>query len=260
MHYLRRRAALSRPRRRDLNDQPLLHALAHGLTPLAQASLDGTTVAANASRHQLVNLAKVGQRLAQLAQAIMADEESPGAVSAGAGAPAPPLACAVGTAADLNRGPTRTGHSPGIAPLVLVVAAPALATAVLTLVVAALARPRWMAATPRGRRGQGRRLHQAQARLAERQTRNQGQRPCKRQVADASVLSPADPEAVVGRDQEGVYRPLYNIQILDDLDAPFILADDVLGQPNAAGTMGPLRQRLRAGLGRPLQRLRADSA
>jgi hypothetical protein len=138
---------------------------------------------------------------------------------------------------------------------------PAIRVAASRLVVpAALARPRWMAATPRGRRGQGRRLHQAQARLAERPTRNQGQRPCKRQVADASVLSPADPEAVVGRDQEGVYRPLYNIQILDNLDAPFILADDVLGQPNAAGTMGPLRQRLRAGLGRPLQRLRAASA
>jgi transposase len=263
------------PRLRDLNDQPLLRALEQGLTPLAQASLDGTTVAANASRHQLVNAAKVDQRLAHLAQALTADDGSLGVVSAGWSAPASPSTCAGATAAAVDHGPPRTAHGPAIAPLVLVVAAPAVATAALVLVVAAPAvasavltlvaaavrvRPRWMAATPTGRQQQWRRLHQAQARLAERQARNQGKRPCKRKAADTIVLSPADPEAAVGRDKEWVYRPLYNIQILDDLDSPFILAYDVLGQQNDAGTMGPLLQRLRAGLGRQLQRLLADTA
>jgi hypothetical protein len=163
----------------------------------------------------------------------------------------------------------------GTAALVQVVAAPTVATAVLTLVVAApavavaprplvvaaaLARPRWMAATPTGRQRQWRRLHQAQECLAERQARNQGKRPCKRKAADTIVLSPADPEAAVGRDKEWIYRPLYNIQILDDLDSPFILAYDVLGQQNDAGTMGPLLQRLRAGLGRQIERVLVDSA
>jgi transposase len=274
------------PLLRDLNDQPLRHALAHGLTPLAQASLDGTTVAANASRHQLVNATKVGQRLAQLAQALAADNPS-AAASAGWSAPAPPVAGVGGTTAAVDHAAPRTTPGPaalvwvvvasalGTAPLVRVVAAPTVTTAVLTLVVAApavavaprplvgaaaLARPRWMAATPTGRQQQWRRLHQARACLAERQTRNQGKRPCKRKAADTIVLSPADPEAVVGRDKEWVYRPLYNIQILDDLDSPFILAYDVLGQQNDAGTMGPLLQRLRAGLDRQIERVLVDSA
>ena len=263
------------PLLRDLNDQPLLRALEHGLTPLAQASLDGTTVAANASRHKLVNAAKVDQRLAQLAQAIRADEASPETVHVSGEAPAPPLACVGGTAVDPDHGPTLTGHGPPMAPLILVVAAPAVATApvvwwvaaptvataVLTLVVAAtLVRPGWMAATPTGRQQQWRRLDQARERLAERQCRNQAKRSCKRQAVATIVLSPADPEAVVGRDKEWVYRPLYNIQILDDVDSPFILAYDVLAQQNDAGTTGPLLQRLRAGLGRQIERLLADTA
>ena len=245
------------PLLRDLNDQPLRHALAHGLTPLTQASLDGTTVAANASRHQLVNATKLEHRLAQLAQALAADE-GPAAVACVGGAAPAPATVARGAAAERDPGPTRTAHGAVAAALVLVVAAPA---AVRTWVIAAAGtRPRWMAATPTGRQGQWRRLRRAQERLAEQQARNQGKRPCKRKAADAIVLSPADPEAAVGRDKEWVYRPLYNIQVLDDLDSPFILAYDVLGQQNDAGTVGPLLQRLRVGLGRQLQRLLADTA
>ena len=256
------------PLLRDLNDQPLLGAIADGLTPLAQGSLDGTLVAANASRHQLVNAAKVNHRLAQLAQALTADAGAP--VVAGTPASAPVSLPTYAAAGD--HGSALTAHGFGGAASVWVVAAPLVATAARVWVVAAPAavlvrvvtalgtRPRWMATTPAGRRQQRRRLEQAQACLAERQTRNQDKRPCKRKAADTIVVSPADPEAAVGRDKEWVYRPLYNIQILDDLDSPFILGYEVLGQQNDAGTVGPLLQRLRAGLGRQLQRLLADTA
>jgi hypothetical protein len=96
--------------------------------------------------------------------------------------------------------------------------------------------------------------------LAARPRRNQGKRPWKRKAADTIALSPADPEAVGGRDKEWSDRPLYNIQILDDVDAPFILADDVLAPPNDAGAVAPLLQRRRAGLGRQRARLLVDSA
>jgi hypothetical protein len=57
---------------------------------------------------------------------------------------------------------------------------------------------------------------------------------------------------VVGRDKEKVFRPLYNVQILDDLDSPFILAYDVFAQQNDAGLLGSMltlaAQQLRHGL------------
>ena len=260
------------PLLRDLNDQPLLGAIAAGLTPVAQASLDGTLVAANASRHRLLNAAQVNHRLAPLVPALAADAGAPGVVGAAGAAPASPPGYAAGTTAAGDPEPSRIASGFGGGTAVWVVAAPGAATtarvwvvaaptATLVRVVTALGkRPGWMATTPAGRRQQRRRLEQAQACLDEQQTRNQGKRPCKRKPADAIVVSPGDPEAAVGRDQEWVYRPLYNIQILDDLDSPFILGYEVWGQPNDAGTVGPLLQRLRAGLGRQLQRLLADTA
>lgn len=259
------------PLLRDLNDQPLLGAIEDGLTALAQASLDGTLVAANASRHRLLNAAQVDHRLVQLAQALMADAGAL-TVAGVAAAPACPPAYGTGAAVAADHGPPRTASGGGGVTSVWVVAAPVAATAAWVWVVAAPAAtlvrvvmalgkyPGWMATTPAGRRRQRRHLKQAQACLDERQTHNQGKRPCKRKPADAIVVSPGDPEAAVGRDKEWVYRPLYNIQILDDLDSPFILGYEILGQQNDAGTVGPLLQRLRAGLGRQLQRLLADTA
>jgi hypothetical protein len=116
-----------------------------------------------------------------------------------------------------------------------------------------------MATSAAGRRQQERRLRRAQGRLAELQARNRGKRSCKRKAADKIVVSPSDPESVVGRDKEKVYRPLYNIQIVDDLDSPFVLAYDVFAQQNDAGTLGPMLARLREGLGHAVSTLLTDS-
>jgi hypothetical protein len=70
----------------------------------------------------------------------------------------------------------------------------------------------------------------------------------------------SDPEAALGRDKQDVYRPLYNVQVLDDLDAPFILAYEVFAQPNDAGTLGPLLGRAHQALGHGLEALLADTA
>lgn len=96
--------------------------------------------------------------------------------------------------------------------------------------------------------------------MASRQQRNQGKRSSKRTPAQRILISPGDPEAVVGRDKEKVFRPLYNGQILADLDSSLILAYDVFAQANDAGLLGGLLGQARRGLGHAVKQVAADSA
>jgi transposase len=184
----------------EWNRQVLARAVADGLTPARRGALDGTLVAANASRHRLVSEKTLAQRAEQLARA--------------------------GDAAD--RGPPP--------------------------------RPAWMAATPRGRRRQQQRLRRAQERMRQLQERNRRKRASKRKGPDQVRLSPSDPEAALGRDKDGVYRPLYNVQVLDDLDSPLVLAYDVWAQPNDAGVLGAMLGRQAWLVGRRVEELLVDTA
>jgi transposase len=120
--------------------------------------------------------------------------------------------------------------------------------------------PPWVAPTPRGRQQQHARLLQAQQIMADRQARNGQKRAGKRRAQDKIVLSVTDPEAPVSYDKEGVYRPLYNVQVVDDLDSPLVLAYDVFAQPNDAGLLGPMLQRAGQLVGHRLQTVLADTA
>jgi hypothetical protein len=117
-----------------------------------------------------------------------------------------------------------------------------------------------MARTRSGRRQQQKRLHQAQQRMAALQARNGAKRADKRTAAERIVVSLSDPEAVAGYDKEDIYRPLYNVQIVDDLDSPFVLAYEVFAQPNDAGLMATMLQRVEQGVGHGLQVLLTDTA
>ena len=183
----------------DWNRQVLAQAVAEGQTPAERGALDGTTIAADASRRRLLDEATLQRRGEELRRAKAA--------------------------------------------------APAAAE-----------RPGWMAPTPEGRRRQEERLGRTRERLDELQRRNAGKRSSKRKKRERIVVSPSDPEAALGRDKEGVFRPLYNVQIVDDLDSPLILAYEVFAQPNDAGLLGPMLARLREALGRPPRTPLADSA
>lgn len=185
-----------------LNAQPLQKAIAQGLTPATRGADDGTTVAANASRHRLVNEAKLGQRVAELDAAIAADGR----------AAAPPAV------------------------------------------------PYWMAKRPHGRQAQRQRFVKAQGQLAKRHARNRGKRPSKQTPAAKVVVSTSDVEAALGLDKDKVFRPLYNVQVVDDLDAPFILGYGVFAQPNDAGLLGAMLRRVRALTGHDLEEVLADKA
>jgi transposase len=194
-----------------LLQQAVRQAIAEGFTPARRAALDGTLVAANASRHKLLNEAVLAQRCQQLGQALAADEQA-------AQATAPDEATAV---------------------------PPAL--------------PRWLAATRRGRQRQATRYHRAEEAMARRQSRNRQERASKRTAAGRVVIAPGDPEAAVGRDKEKVFRPLYNVQLLDDLDAPLILGWLTAAQPNGAGLLGSVLRQARSGLGVTIAVVVADA-
>ena len=211
----------------EFNRQVLHHAVDAGLTTATRAALDGTLIAANASRHKLVNEATLQQRVEQLAQVCHSDAAEPTPAL-----PPPPTA-----GSDTATAP-RVGE-PGPTPAV---------------------RPAWMAATPAGRAQQQQRLHQTQSGMAQCQQRNADKRASKRKSRDKVLLAPSDPEAALGRDKEGSYRPLYNVQVVDDLESPLILAYHVFAQPNDAGVLGPMLQRTQQLTGRALAELLTDTA
>jgi transposase len=207
-----------------LNAQPLALAQQEELTPARRGAQDGTRVAANASRHRLRKETTLEKHLHLLDQALAAD----------AAPPEPPTPPAAAERDPLLADATPPPPSPS--------------------------QPGWMAKRPAGRRQQRRRLAQAQERLQQRLARNAAKRASKRQQAEHVVISVADPEAALGRDKEKVYRPLYNVQVVDDLDSPFVLGYAVFAQPNDPGLLGPVQQRVRQLLGHDLEALLVDPA
>jgi transposase len=170
----------------DWNAQVLQQALKAEMTSAAQAALDGSSVAANASRRRLLN----EERLHKRQQVI--DEH-------------------------LRR--ARRGEP-------------------------VADKPGWLAKTVAGLHQQKQRYAHAAAVLWQRQEANAQRRSSKRKPADKVVVSPADPEAALARDKDNVFRPLYTVQLLRDLDSPLILAHDVLAQNNDNGVLQPLLERM----------------
>jgi len=167
------------------NAEVLQVAIQEGVTTASRAALDGSTVAANATRHKLVNKQTIHQRLESLAEAVAEDQ---------------------------------AGNRLAI-------------------------QGRWMASTPQGRLRQYERYRCLDQQMRLRQEENQKRPPSERTPPEKVVLSPGDPEAVLGRDKQRVFRPLYTVQLMDDLDSPLILAYDVFAQASDAGTVGTMLER-----------------
>jgi transposase len=183
------------------NPQVLEWAMAQGLTTASRGSLDGPMIAANASRHRLLNLARLKRRLEELDRVIAADKarQDPGVIAA------------------------------------------------------------WMARSRATRRRQRHRFGEALKKLVKEHTRN-AQRPRdQRQDPEKIVVSPSDPEASLGRDKEKVFRPLSTVQIVQDVESPLVLGYEVFAQASDAGTLMPMRQRVRDLTGVWLARILADA-
>jgi hypothetical protein len=186
----------------DWNAQVLQQAMTQKMTKASRASLDSSSVAANASRRRLLNQ----ERLHQRQQVI--DEH---------------LRLA-------PRGEPVAEEPPG-----------------------------WLARTVAGRREQKQRYAHTAEVLRQRQEANAQRRSSKRQPAEKVLVSPADPQAALARDKDNVFRPLYTVQLLRDLDSPLIFAYDVLAQNNDNGVLASLLERMADHVGSKPNDLLVDS-
>jgi transposase len=183
------------------NAQVLDVAVADKMTPATRVALDSSSVAAYASRRQLLNEQRLQKRLALIDAALECRTK---------GEP--------------------VGASPG-----------------------------WLAKSEAGLREQKQRYQHAAAVLRERQTANAQRRSCKRKPAEKVLVSPADPEAILARDKLNVFRPLYSVQVLRDLDSPLVLAYDVLTQNNDNGVLEPMVEQMTDGVGHKPGEVLVDS-
>jgi hypothetical protein len=119
--------------------------------------------------------------------------------------------------------------------------------------------PRWLGCTPDGLRRQKQRYRQAAQLLDERLAANARRRACDRKPDEKVLVSPSDPESVLARDKLNVFRPLYCVQLMRDLDSPLIFSYDVLAQNNDNGVIGPMLERMRDNVGRKPEQLLVDS-
>jgi hypothetical protein len=186
---------------RACHGQLLERAIGDGVTSGAQASLDGTVLEANASRHRMTNEECLTRRRAQLAETCARDD-------------------ALQAVADP---------------------------------------PKWMAKTPETRREQRLRYDHAAQRLGEFQAVNARQDRKRRRDPKKIVVSVSDPEATPGWDKQHVFRPVYNVQMVCDLNSALVLTYDVLPQATDAGTFCPMLQKVLAVPGLKLKDLLVDA-
>jgi transposase len=240
--------------------QLLAWAVAEGITSAARGSLDGTFVAALASRHRLLGPRRLDRRLLLLRLLVWLES----------GPDQPPLAA-------------RLAQLPELVLLVLL-----LWLALLGLGLAGRLQepllgllallellspegvtpwpprlPAWVPATPAGRRRVLQRYQQAQQRLARRlepyQQKKKLSKKDQRTLKHLKV-SLTDPEAALGRDKLGTYRPLYNVPLVQATDAALTLAWDLLPRATDEGLLVPMMEKTNEQLGRHLQDVLVDGA
>ena len=119
--------------------------------------------------------------------------------------------------------------------------------------------PKWIAPTPTGRAGQLERFGQAKRRLLENIRENRKKHCRYRRDEARMVISPADLDAVIGRDKHKVLRPLYNTQLMTDCVSDVIVAFGVWAQAGDYGTLAPMIQKTQAITGDRLRTVHADS-
>jgi transposase len=255
-----------------LNNQILRFAQEEGHITASKGALDGTFHAAAGSRHRLVNAKALEQRCEQLdavlARAQDADPVEPTPTSTSAPtteAPQPTPAAVAGSGdadsdAVVASAATACDTSQPSQPAPVNPAATACAAEDAGSPPAAP--PGWMAGTKAGRQRQRRRYEKARqtlrARLEEHAKKQKRQRKAKRRSAEQIKICPSEPEAALGRDKLKVFRPLYNTQIMQDVDSPFVLGYGVYASVTDAGLLPPMLQRTAELTGRKLEELLSD--
>ncbi len=172
-----------------------------------EGCLDGTFVAAAASRHKMFRLRQVSRRLSVIKRAI-AQLDNPDQVAS-------------------------RRKLKGI--------------------------PSWLAKTPSGRQEQLASFRAAKAKILDEIKINRGLPSSLRRHEDEIKISPADVDAVIGKDKFKVTRPLYNVQYMCDLASEVILSYEVFRKKNDTGTLIPMINKTQLIIGGRLKKVHADS-
>jgi transposase len=120
-------------------------------------------------------------------------------------------------------------------------------------------RPAWMAGSASGRQQQLARHQKAQECMRRLHEKNARRRKDKRQKPERIRISLSDPESACGRDKLKVFRPLYNYQVLQDLDSEFVLAYATFAQTTDKGVLQHMLSRHASLTGLDLKTLLVDA-
>jgi transposase len=240
----------------DWHAQVIAWAIFEKLTSAERGSLDGTLIAALASRHRLLGARRLDQRLLLLRLLVWCDRHQ--------------LTCDLATFLDDFAAwlllsvegralPSGTPASPGDAALETLVA---LLDPVLQGQVVLPGRlPTWVPVSVAGRQRVLERYVKAQERLTQRLEPYQQKKRLTRKDKEAikrMKVSPTDPEAALGWDKLGTYRTLYNLVLVQATDLPLTLAWDVLSCNNDQGLMETMMEETRKRVGHHLKELLVD--
>ena len=237
---------------RGFNQQVIRTAIDEQHTDASTGSLDGTFAAANASRHRLVTLKTVEQRLELLDQEVAKDE----AEEAAEQQPQPATVTSgeetteVGVVAEATPAQPETEQTqqPSATP------GPAAEPT------ATKDQPRsFMAKAKHGRKRQSAQYRLAHRILKERNQVNARRRKDKRKKSEQVRVAIGDPMAPFGRDKMKVYRPLYNVQTMTDLETDLVFAFSVTPTLSDSGHLVPMIDQMTAATGQPLKVALVDS-
>jgi hypothetical protein len=105
-------------------------------------------------------------------------------------------------------------------------------------------------------------LDKAQARLHERLLPLAGKKKLSKKDEKAlrGKINPSDPEAALGFDKLGTYRPLYNLLLVKATDANLILSWELYGRNNDDGLLKPMMEQTHQQIGHRLDEVIADGA
>jgi transposase len=223
-------------------------------------SLDGTFVEANASRHHVLNNKRLERRIEQLEAAVDADGHTvtgtPSQVAARLASeshalgtePSPPATTAP---AEPQPGPLKAEPRP--------YDRPSTDTECAAHDADKASLPKWMGTTTKGRQRQLKGYREAKRQMDRLQKQNARRPKDKRKKGERIVVSATDPESAYGKDKKGTYRPLYNAQVVRDVNSPFILAADAFAQPSDSGTLPTMLEQTREAIGRKPENVLTDS-
>lgn len=245
----------------DWHQQHIAWAIAEELTTAARASMDGTFVAALASRHQLMGCRRVDRRLRLLRLLVWLEDGGHGGELSVQLHSLPELA---GGLALCWRQLVQMGLP--AEPLL-----ERLSDMAVTLEMLQADReepwqprlPAWVPGSVAGRRRVLRRYQDAQQRLASRRAPLQAKKKLSKkdkQTLKCLKVSLTDPEAALGFDKVGTYRPLYNVPLVQATDADLTLAWDVLSRNHDEGLLRPMLEKAAAQVGHAPKEVTVDGA